>query len=172
MGVLFVLGCWNTKNLTLTSFPQASWDCSLLKLCVFIRLSKTLWESCNNLCFSALGRECCLRWKFPASFFLTKGYGFSCHNIKHHFIHLKYRIKNSLAIRAGPVAEWLSSRAPLQAAQCFIGSNPGHGHGAAHWATLRWRPTCYNWKDPQRRICNYVPGGFGEKKEKNKILKK
>uniref|UniRef100_A0A9L0TE86 Small nuclear RNA activating complex polypeptide 1 n=1 Tax=Equus caballus TaxID=9796 RepID=A0A9L0TE86_HORSE len=26
---------------------------------------------------------------------------------------------------AGPVAEWLSSRAPLQAAQCFVGSNPG-----------------------------------------------
>ena len=26
---------------------------------------------------------------------------------------------------AGPVAKWLSSRAPVQAAQCFVGSNPG-----------------------------------------------
>ena len=41
---------------------------------------------------------------------------------------------------AGPVAEWLSPCAPLQAAQCFVGSNPGHGHGTAHRATLRRRP--------------------------------
>ena len=45
---------------------------------------------------------------------------------------------------AGPVAEWLSSRAPLQAAQCFVGSNPGRGHGTAHQATLRQRPTYHN----------------------------
>ena len=45
---------------------------------------------------------------------------------------------------AGPVAEWLSSRAPLQAAQCFIGSNPGRRHGTAHQTTLRQRPTCHN----------------------------
>uniref|UniRef100_A0A9L0J6F3 COMM domain containing 10 n=1 Tax=Equus asinus TaxID=9793 RepID=A0A9L0J6F3_EQUAS len=45
---------------------------------------------------------------------------------------------------AGPVAEWLSSRAPLQAAQCFVGSNPGRGHGTAHQTTLRERPTCHN----------------------------
>ena len=45
---------------------------------------------------------------------------------------------------AGPVAEWLSSRAPLQAAQCFIGSNPGRGHGTARQTTLRQRPTCHN----------------------------
>ena len=45
---------------------------------------------------------------------------------------------------AGPVAEWLSSRAPLQAAQCFVGSNPGRGHGTAHQTTLRQRPTCHN----------------------------
>ena len=50
--------------------------------------------------------------------------------------------KNCLG--AGPVAEWLSSRAPLQAAQCFVGSNPGHGHGTARQATLRQRPTCHN----------------------------
>uniref|UniRef100_A0A8C4LYZ4 FCF1 rRNA-processing protein n=1 Tax=Equus asinus TaxID=9793 RepID=A0A8C4LYZ4_EQUAS len=31
-----------------------------------------------------------------------------------------------------------------QAAQCFIGSNPGRGHGTAHQTTLRQRPTCHN----------------------------
>ncbi len=44
----------------------------------------------------------------------------------------------------GPVAKWLSSRAPLQAAQCFVGTNPGRGHGTAHQAMLRQRPTCHN----------------------------
>ena len=44
----------------------------------------------------------------------------------------------------GPVAEWLSSRALLQAAQCFIGSNPGRGHGTAHQTKLRQHPTCHN----------------------------
>ena len=47
-------------------------------------------------------------------------------------------------LRAGPVAEWLSLRAPLQAAQCFAGLNPGRGHGTAHQTTLRQRPTCRN----------------------------
>ena len=42
------------------------------------------------------------------------------------------------------MAEWLSSRAPLQAAQCFVGSNPGRGHGIAHQTMLRQRPTCHN----------------------------
>ena len=73
---------------------------------------------------------------------------------------------------AGPVAEWLSSRAPLQEAQCFVGSNPGRRRGTGHQTTLRQRPTYHNYKDPQRRIYNYVPGGFGEKKEKIKSLKK
>ena len=45
---------------------------------------------------------------------------------------------------AGPVAEWLSLRAPLQVAQCFVGSNPGRGHGTAHQTTLRQHPTCHN----------------------------
>ena len=44
---------------------------------------------------------------------------------------------------AGPVAEWLSSHAPLQAAQCFVGSNPGRTHGTTHPAMLRRRPTCH-----------------------------
>ena len=45
---------------------------------------------------------------------------------------------------AGPMAKRLSSCAPLQAAQCFIGSNPGHRHGTAHQTTLRQRPTYHN----------------------------
>ena len=45
---------------------------------------------------------------------------------------------------AGPMAEWLSSRTLLQVAQCFVSLNPERGHGTAHQATLRWRPTCHN----------------------------
>ena len=82
------------------------------------------------------------------------------------------RLKNKRANGAGPVAEWSSSHAPLQAAQCFVGSNPGRGHGTTLQTTLRQRPTSHNWKDPQRRMYNYVPGDFGEKKEKIKSLKK
>ena len=52
--------------------------------------------------------------------------------------------QKNVFIGAGPVAEWLSSRAPLQAAQCFVGSNPGRGHGTAHQTVLRQRPTCHN----------------------------
>uniref|UniRef100_A0A9L0T252 Uncharacterized protein n=1 Tax=Equus caballus TaxID=9796 RepID=A0A9L0T252_HORSE len=74
---------------------------------------------------------------------------------------------------SGPVAEWLSSHAPLQAAQCFVGSNPGQGHGTAHPATLRRRLASHNWKDPQLRIYNCVPGrALGRKRKKIKSLKK
>ena len=45
---------------------------------------------------------------------------------------------------AGPVAEWLSSHAQLQVAQCFVGSNPERGHGTAHQTTVRQHPTCHN----------------------------
>ena len=45
---------------------------------------------------------------------------------------------------AGPVAERLSSRAPLRAAQCFVGLNPGRGHGTAHRTTLGQHPTCHS----------------------------
>ena len=66
------------------------------------------------------------------------------------------------------MAEWLSSHTPLRTAQCFLGSSSGGGHGITHWAMLRWCPTCHNQKDPQRRIHNYVLGGFEEKKEVKK----
>ena len=80
-------------------------------------------------------------------------------------------IQISLMMGADPVAEWLSL-CSAAAAQGFAGSNPGHGHGTAHQATLRWRPTCHNWKDPQLKIHNYIPGDFGSKKKNKKILKK
>ena len=53
-------------------------------------------------------------------------------------------LKSKAQRGAGPVAEWLSLCAPLQAAQCFLSSNPGRGHGTAHQTTLRQRPTCHN----------------------------
>ena len=57
------------------------------------------------------------------------------------------------------------------AAQGFAGSDPGCGHGTAHQAVLRQHPTCHNKKDPQLKICNYVPGALGRKR-KNKIFEK
>ena len=53
-------------------------------------------------------------------------------------------LRSARDIGAGPMAEWLSSHSLLQAAQCFVGSNPGHGHGTAHQTTLRQCPTCHN----------------------------
>ena len=53
-------------------------------------------------------------------------------------------LKIQATLEAGPVAEWLNLRAPLQTVQCFVGSNPGRGHGTAHQTTLRQRPTCHN----------------------------
>ena len=59
-------------------------------------------------------------------------------------LQLRTSVHQKTSSGAGPVAKWLSSRAPLQAAQYFIGSNPGRGHGTAHQTTLRQRPTCHN----------------------------
>ena len=66
-------------------------------------------------------------------------------------VHNSRKVTNTLIsntkdcfLGAGPMAEWLSSRAPLQAAQCFVGSNPGRRHGTAHQTMLRRRPTCDN----------------------------
>ena len=59
------------------------------------------------------------------------------------FNEILFSIKNE-HMGAGPVADWLSSYTPLQAAQCFVGSNPGRGHGTAHQTTLRRRPTCHH----------------------------
>ena len=67
---------------------------------------------------------------------------------------------------ASPMAEWLSSHTLIGRTRGFAVLDPGCGHGTAHQAMLRRRPTCHNWKDPQLKIHNNVPGGFGEKKEK------
>ena len=44
---------------------------------------------------------------------------------KYYHCHESRTGKNSVSPGAGPVAEWLSSPARLQAAQCFVGLNPG-----------------------------------------------
>ena len=46
-----------------------------------------------------------------------------------------------ISCRAGPMAEWLSSRAPASVGQGFAGSDPGRGLGTAHQATTRWHST-------------------------------
>ena len=56
------------------------------------------------------------------------------------------------------------------AAQGFAGSEPGHGHGTAHQATLRQRPTCHNWKDPQLKYIQLCTGGIGGEKAGGKNL--
>ena len=47
-------------------------------------------------------------------------------------LHISFMSKKDYGLGAGPVAEWLSLRTPLQVAQCFVSSNPGRGHGTAH----------------------------------------
>ena len=70
---------------------------------------------------------------------------------------------------AGPVAGWLSSRAPLRQTRVspvwILGTDmapliSSHAEAASHMPQLEGRTT--------KKICNYVPGGFGEKKEKLK----
>ena len=61
---------------------------------------------------------------------------------------------------AGSVAKWLSSCASLQAAQFFVGSNPGCGHGTAHQAMPQLEgPTMKN-----TQLC--TGGLWGEKGKK------
>ena len=70
---------------------------------------------------------------------------------------------------AGPVAEWLSLRALLQAAQCFVGLNPG-----ADMALLtkpRWGsiPHATTRRTHNKEYTTMYWGGLGRK---NKIFKK
>ena len=48
-------------------------------------------------------------------------------------------------------------------AQGFTDSDPGHGHGTARWAVLRWHPTCHNWKDPHLKYTTMYWGNLGRK---------
>ena len=52
------------------------------------------------------------------------------------------------------------------AAQGFAGSDPGRGHGTAHQAMLRWRPTCHNQRDLQLEYTTMYWGLWGEKEGK------
>ena len=54
------------------------------------------------------------------------------------------------------------------AAQGFAGSDPGRGHGTAHQATLRRRPTYLNWKDLQLEYTAVYWGASGEEEEEGK----
>ena len=51
----------------------------------------------------------------------------------------KYKKSDNGGWPHGRVVKFLRSTA---VAQCFVGSNPGRGHGTAHQATLRRCPTC------------------------------
>ena len=53
-------------------------------------------------------------------------------------------------------------------AQSFVGSVPGRGDGTAHQATVRRRPTCHNWKDPQLKYTAIYWGDLGSKKAEKK----
>ena len=44
--------------------------------------------------------------------------------------------------------------------------SPWAGHGTAHQAMLRLRPTWQKYEGPTTGIDNHVVGGFGEKKRK------
>ena len=66
-------------------------------------------------------------------------------------------VKFARSAAGSPVFRWFESCARTW----HCSSN--HAKAASHMPQLK--------KDPQRRIYNYVPGGFGEKKEKIKSLK-
>ena len=55
------------------------------------------------------------------------------------------------------------------AAQGFAGSYPGRRYGTTHQAMLRRHPISHP-EGPATKIYNYVPGGFGEKKQKKRRL--
>src|SRR3712207_1717504 len=57
------------------------------------------------------------------------------------------------------------------AAQGFAGSDPGRGHGTAHEAMLRWRPTWHSQRDLQLEYTTVYWGALGRRRrEKKKIL--
>ena len=70
------------------------------------------------------------------------------------------------------MAERLSLRAPLQAAQCFVGSNLGLGHGTAHQTTLGQRPHATTRRTHNEEYATMYQGALGRKRKKIKSLKK
>ena len=57
------------------------------------------------------------------------------------------------------------------AAQCSASSDPGHGHGTAHQAMLRWHPTQHNQKDLQLGYTTMYWGLLGEEEEEGEEKK-
>ena len=63
------------------------------------------------------------------------------------------------------MAEWLGLGTLLQAAQCFVGSNPGHGHGTAHCVAHATTRRTHN-----EEYTTMYRGALGRKRKKNKIF--
>ena len=70
------------------------------------------------------------------------------------------------------MAQWLSSRALLQVAQCFVSSKPGHGHGTAHQAMLRQRPHATTRRTHNEEYTTMYRGALGRKIFKKKKKRK
>ena len=66
--------------------------------------------------------------------------------------------------------DWLHGRVVkfVRSAVAAQGSDPGHGHGAARRATLRWRPISHNWKNMQLGHTTVYGGGLWEIEQKKK----
>ena len=87
---------------------------------------------------------------------------------KMHDIQFIRKLQEQTKLGAGPVAEWLSSCAPLWRLGGFAGSDPGRGHGIAHQASLRRHPTCHNQRDSQLKYTAMYWGDLGRKSRKKK----
>ena len=82
-----------------------------------------------------------------------------------------YILKKSLTGR--PCGWLVKFSCSAEVTQGSAASDPGCGHGTAYWATLGWRPTCHNKKDPQlkKKYTAMYRRALGRKR-KNKILNK
>ena len=54
------------------------------------------------------------------------------------------KIHHSTPTGGRPCGQVVKLAHSATAAQGFSGSDPGHGHGTTHQATLRWHPPYYN----------------------------
>ena len=70
---------------------------------------------------------------------------------------------------AGPMAEWLGLRALLEVAQCFVGLDPGRGHGTAHQSHAEAASHMPQLEGPSTKNIQLCTGGlWGEKGKKKK----
>ena len=68
------------------------------------------------------------------------------------------------------MAEWLRLHTPLQAAQCFISSNPGRGHGMAHQNHAEVASHMPQVEGPQLKYTTMYWGAMERKRKKIKYL--